>query len=389
MNALTVRGPFLTQSGYGHHTRQFVSELHRQGIAIQLIDLPAWSPVSIPGARRNPWYESLNAPVSSEIMLHFCMPHQLLPDPRKLNVNFTMFEASRVPPEWIHRSRTHDLLIVPTASSRRAWEDSGMPPGRIRTCPLGVDTTVFAPSWEPPGADQPRTRFLNVSEHGSRKNLGGLLRAWISATRPDDDAILTIKSGRSLKSAYLPAGLERAAPVRVLRQPLSDNQMPGLYREATHYISASFGEGWDLPMTEAAASGLKLIAPDHSAYRHYLDPTIATMIPARAVPAVYDSNPEIAELFKGAHWWEPDQPALVESIRAAIEGREPPTASARDRMARDFSWAAAARRLIEILTELKPLAAGKRLALEHALRRSSSPGATHSRPAGAPDPDPS
>ena len=29
--ALTVHGPFLTLTGYGRHTREFVRELHRQG----------------------------------------------------------------------------------------------------------------------------------------------------------------------------------------------------------------------------------------------------------------------------------------------------------------------------------------------------------------------
>src|SRR5579862_4732896 len=145
VKALTVRGPFLTQTGYGHHTRQFVSELHRQGIAIELIDLPVWSRSVLPKEQRNRWYESLNKPVRSEITLHFCMPHQVQPDPGKLNVNFTMFEASHVLPEWIRRNRTHDLLILPTASSQRAWQDSGMPPHRIRICPLGVDASVFGP----------------------------------------------------------------------------------------------------------------------------------------------------------------------------------------------------------------------------------------------------
>ena len=48
MKALTVRGPFLTQTGYGHHTRAFVRERNRQGIMIELVDLPAWSPVTLP-----------------------------------------------------------------------------------------------------------------------------------------------------------------------------------------------------------------------------------------------------------------------------------------------------------------------------------------------------
>jgi hypothetical protein len=42
----------------------------------------------------------------------------------------------------------------------------------------------------------------------------------------------------------------------------------------------SRGEGWDLPMTEAAAAGLRLIAPRHTAYLTYLDAEVAQLIPA-------------------------------------------------------------------------------------------------------------
>jgi hypothetical protein len=54
--------------------------------------------------------------------------------------------------------------------------------------------------------------------------------------------------------------------------------MPGLYAAATHYWSMTHGEGRDQPMTEAAASGLRLIAPDHTAYRTYLDPSAGTLL---------------------------------------------------------------------------------------------------------------
>ena len=64
--------------------------------------------------------------------------------------------------------------------------------------------------------------------------------------------------------------MEDAAPVRVLHDLVADAKAPGLYAAATHYISLSHGEGWDQPMMEAAAAGLKLIAPSHSAYLTYL-----------------------------------------------------------------------------------------------------------------------
>lgn len=169
-----------------------------------------------------------------------------------------------------------------------------MPPHRIRVCPLGVDSDVFAPSAEALTPRQPRTQFLNISEFGPRKNLGGLLRAWMDAMRPDDDALLTIKTGRNFTVNRLPAGLERAARVRILSRTFS--RIPGC---------RSFIAGQ--PITSA---------------------------PRLAKGGICPSG-----------------------------------------------------RLIEILTELEPLAATKRRVLEHLRSRSGSPDRTRSRPDGTPDPD--
>ena len=48
ITALRVRGPFRGPSGYDHYVREFVRELVRQGVAIQLVDLPDWG---LPGCR--------------------------------------------------------------------------------------------------------------------------------------------------------------------------------------------------------------------------------------------------------------------------------------------------------------------------------------------------
>src|SRR5262249_55636835 len=136
---------------------------------------------------------------------------------------------------------------------------------------------------------------------------------------------------------------------------LSDHEMPRLYASATHYISVSHGEGWDQTMMEAAASGLKLIAPAHSGYLTYLDSSIASLIPSREVPVAYEGDPNTAELFRDASWWEPDMDRAVQLIRDAIDGRGGATASARDRIVQDFTWAQAASRMLTILDEVVSL----------------------------------
>jgi glycosyltransferase involved in cell wall biosynthesis len=372
LDALRVRGPFKGPSGYDHHVREFVRELVNQGVAVELIDLPEWGPARLPPHLRDPWFDTLDRPTGAQVTLHFCMPTQVRLDRGRANVNYTMFEATRISPRWVAHGRSHDLIVLPTASSKRAWTAGGIPEDRLRLCPLGINHKLYGgPAIPLPlrgegdqPIDQHRVRFLNVSELGPRKNLPGLLRAWIQATSRRDDAALIIKLGCyqpgwpelfrtqiAALQAQLGKRLEDAAPVHFIHELFSDADMPRLYASATHYISTSFGEGWDQAMVEAAASGLKLIAPEHSAYTAYLDSSVAQLIPVREVPAVFESVDSLGALFEGANWWEPDEAAAAACIRAAIEGRDASKAPARDRLLGCFTWEHATRRLIAILGE--------------------------------------
>ena len=375
LSSLLVRGPFRGVSGYDHRVRELVRALHRQGVAIELRDLPEWGPDRLPASAREPWFDRLDTPVGAEVALHFCMPHQLRPYPGMRNVNYTMFEATRIPAHWVAAARTHDLVVVPTESSWHAWIDSGVPADRMRISPLGVDTALFG-LHHPPLAfrdaqgqtlDRYAVRFLNVSELGDRKNLVGLVRSWIRATTPANSAVLLIKARAPHPSllarlhaevadlpAQLGAGLEGAAPVLFLHDLLSDAEMPRLYASATHYVSASHGEGWDQPMMEAAASGLSLIAPDHSAYRAYLDPSMARLIPSREVPCDLNPTSSANALFGSLSWWQPDEDAMVDAIRAAIADPSAYAGAARAPILARWSWDHAAAHLRAVLDTPTP-----------------------------------
>jgi len=370
MNAsLTVRGPYKGAGGHDHHVREFVRHLARRGIRQQLLDVPEWGSTALPAGARERWFDTLTAPLPAHAVLHFCMPHQVRATPGRLTVNYTMFEADRIPEHWVRHNLSHDLVIVPTASSEDAWTTSGFPAARIRICPLGVDVERFRPGVEPlPLSDRQgrpvreyRTRVLNVSEISPRKNLLALFRVWLRTTSRDDDAILIVKVGRFPPAASVRLmrdldAIEReigktrkdSAPMLFTDQILSDEEMPRLFAAATHYWSMSRGEGWDQPMVEAGATGLQLIAPMHTAYAAYLDSSVASLIPARPVPAGAEGGP----LFEGSQWWEPDERAAADTVRDAVHGDSRPPFTARARIATDFTWDQATSRLIAILEEL-------------------------------------
>ena len=374
VRALTVRGPFRGLSGYDRHTRVFVGHLAALGVAIELIDVPEWTIRKLPEATRDPWFESLTRPVPAQATLHFCTPPQVKGWPDRLNVNYTMFEATRVPAAWMHHSLRHDLVIVPNETSRQAWLHSGLPSERIRIAPLGIDTDRFRPGLTPLSINdgragdvaQYRVRILNVSALSGRKNLVALLRAWIRATRPTDDALLIVKLDHhgSIDTIWFMRAVaemekrlgkmrSQAAPIVFVERALADEELPSLYAAGTHYWSMSRGEAWDQPMHEAAASGLQLIVPRHSAYAECLDDRVAWMTPARVVPAIADEG-RGPQAYGGAHadWWEPDEDAAVDIVRHVVGHPEDLKPLVRPQLVARFSWPDAARRLLTLLEKL-------------------------------------
>jgi len=373
MRSLEVIGPFKGSSGYDRHTREFVRQFLRMGLRVQLTNLTGWS-MELPADARDHVFDELATPVDADTVLHFTMPNHAWPHAGKRNMNYTMFEADRIPADWAARARDHNLVIVPTESSFRAWASSGVAESRLRICPLGVDGEFFSRPAEPlkalgPGGRPVASyshRFLNISELRPRKNHLGLFRTWIRATDRDDDAILIVKvtafqphllhrfqDDLIQMQSRLGRSIEQAAPIMMITELLPNEIMPSLYRMGTHYISMSKGEGWDLPMMEAASAGLSLIAPSHSAYTSYLRDEDADMIPARLVPALFEGTAGIEDrvFFENLSWWQPDEDAAVEIIRQIIRGDRPARHSARERIISDYTWEKAARRLVEILEE--------------------------------------
>jgi glycosyltransferase involved in cell wall biosynthesis len=267
--------------------RSFLRALAKIGVEVALIDFPEWADMPLPPDKADNRWSGSKVPVSSPAVVQFCMPYQVTRYRDRCNVNFTMFELARVPWFWLEHSLLHDHVVVPEACSRQAWLADGFPAERISICHLGIDCARFRPEVPayPLGeagsraAAEHRVRFLNVSAIQPRKNLLGLLRVWLEATRADDDAVLIVKLSYSGPAA-------------------------AKFMRDLHFLEREIGR------TREQAASLLLI-----------------------------------------HWWEPDREAAIEAIRKAIDGRDVPRGSARERMKR-FSWENAARRLCDVAEEV-------------------------------------
>lgn len=357
---VAIRGPYESVTGYGYFCQRLIRALRARQVPLEAIGIMGTE--SWPGG-------ALDRPIPARAVVNCLIPLAVERVPGRATVTFSMFEGTRIPPAWRRMSEFSDLIVVPTESSRLAWAEQGFPEDRLRVCPLGVDPVAAGnvPVLVAPGGrlvSSYRHRFLNVSDFNPRKNIDGLLRVWMRATASTDDAVLILKLGRTLGPAAraelgaLVQGAERAvgrrladaAPVMVVDRLLTDEEMTGLHRAATHYWSLSHGEGWDLPMATAGAMGLGLIAPAHSAYLAYLDEESARLIPSSVAPARVPGQEGFHPPFHGLDWWVPDEAAAAAILAGIIRGGDR-LPSARDRLAGRFTWDRSADRLLAILDE--------------------------------------
>ncbi len=200
-------------------------------------------------------------------------------------------------------------------------------------------------------------RFLHVSSCFPRKGVDVLLAAWARAFRADDDVVLIIKcfpNPHNDVEEQVAEWRERDADfpaVEVINRDLSQAELTWLYRYCDALVAPSRGEGFGMPMAEAMLFELPVITTAWGGQTDFCTPETSWLCD-------YDFA------WAGSHlgvphsvWAEPRVDHLAECMRtvheATPEQREARTRPARERVLRDFSWAAVADRTVAAVEALR------------------------------------
>ena len=131
--------------------------------------------------------------------------------------------------------------------------------------------------------------LLSVGTLEPRKNLAGLLRAWVRAL-PDlpVDLELVIAGAPGRSSVFAEASLgDLPSRVRLVGR-IDDAMLPALYAEAEWFVYLSLYEGFGLPPLEAMACGTPVIVSDIPVFREVAGDAAVTVAP-RDMAAVVDA----------------------------------------------------------------------------------------------------
>ena len=271
----------------------------------------------------------------------------------RYRIGYTMLETDHIPAEWVAAANRMDEVWVPSSFNVETFRNSGVT-RPIHVVPLGVDPDYFHPGIASCRVSDSFT-FLSVFEWGERKAPELLLKAFNDEFRREEDVVLVCKTSNSdpgvdvasqVKELKLKPGGGRI--IFSLNEILPAYQLGALYRMSDCFVLASRGEGWGMPILEAMACGLPVIATDWSSQCDFMNAEnayplrVERLVPARAKCPYY----------KGFKWAQPSYEDLRRLMRHVYEH----PAEARDKGARasldahaNWTWSRSGSRILERL----------------------------------------
>jgi glycosyltransferase involved in cell wall biosynthesis len=195
-----------------------------------------------------------------------------------VNVVWAIFESDKLPNYLIEYYQKYaKLLWVPSQWGKEVLINNGIAEAMIDVVPEGVDANQYHPylrgSIDKKGEP---FRFLSIGKFEERKGYRELLEAFKLAFDNSPEVELVIKADYFLDpenkkqqcvNLINEVGLTN---VKLIWGELTTVQLFELYNFADVYVTATRAEGWGLPIIEAAATGLPIIAPFYSGHTEFL-----------------------------------------------------------------------------------------------------------------------
>ena len=355
MKRVLIRGPLLSKSGYGVHSRQvFKYLMDKKNIEITCQTTP-WG--------ITPWYlnrEDLDGMVGKiiecstykegdkfDVAIQIQLPNEWDSTIARKNIGITAgVETDKSNPMW---ASTHcekmDIVIVPSEHSKKSLVGS-----QNITTPVHVVPESFFEELleEPEEINLPLETKFNFLTIGvltgftpltDRKNLMYLIKWFVEEFSGEKDVGLVIKTNRGRETTIDRRGTEQILEkvlneighkgypkVYLIHGAMSRKEMNSLYKDSKikAFLSLTRGEGFGLPHLESAVAGLPVIATNWSAHKEFLDNGKWIGVDYD-LEKVHETKIDNQIFVKGSSWAFPKEEDAKKRIRTFYEKSEMPT----------------------------------------------------------------
>ena len=302
-----IKAPILTRSGYGEQSRFALRALRTREDLYDIYIKPInWGKTSWLFERdeERVWIDQtiektinyLSTGGQFDMSLQITIPNEferLAP----VNIGYTAgIETNKVAPQWLIKSNEMDKIITISKHSKEVFENTAYTAEnqlgqkvlvKLNTPIDFVSYPVkhFATTKQIDLDLSTNYNFLCVSQMGHRKNIFNTIKWFIEEFR-NEDVGLVIKtnlaknsimdreaSERELNSFLSSEHLrERTCKVYLLHGDMTEEEVNGIYShpKINAFVSLTHGEGFGLPIFEAAYSGLPVITTGWSGQLDYL-----------------------------------------------------------------------------------------------------------------------
>lgn len=344
-----LRAPVLTQSGYGVHSRQVARWLFDQmdarddlevfveplnwGVTPWIVDTEAYDGLI------GRLVQHSNQSDHYDVSLQLQLPNEWNPFLADFNIGITAaVETDRCNPSWVQNVNQMDMVILPSEFVKSVLTNTGEITTKLVVVPEAFTDECLdsAPLPKMP-MDNVETdfnflifgQFCGNNPDNDRKNLAYTIK-WLSEAfkdNPEVGVIVKTNFGKNSK-------LDRANTINILAKVLMETkQGPGpkfyllhgnmandevaaLYRhpKVSALISLTRGEGFGLPILEAAACGLPVIVTNWSAHTEFLRQGKFIKVDFRLSP-IHPSRVDNKIFFPEQRWAYPSEADAKKKIR--------------------------------------------------------------------------
>ena len=304
-----VKGPVLSQSGYGEQSRFALRALKsREDLFDIYIQPTPWGQTGWiwEQSEFREWMDSKigltqaliqNKQLSPDISLQITIPNEF----QKMcpvNIGYTAgIETTKVSPVWLQKGNEQvDKILVVSNHAKTTYENTMAQAKNTQTgemVPYKLNTPIEVVGETTPRAEAEPideltldfdNNFLMISQMGPRKNFENAIKWWVEEFIDQEIGLVVktnLKSNSIIDWEHLEPQIktllsnypDRKCKVYLLHGDLTAGQMTWLYKhdKIKALVNISHGEGFGLPMFEAAREGMPIVTVGWSGQMDFLN----------------------------------------------------------------------------------------------------------------------